>query len=96
MKPDLIIGTDLDMLLAPLDDICRDTPPLPAARSGAAYALALLAAELIGSAPHGYLIACLAERGIAPGDATTIARAFSSAIERVAGWVETQQDAVNA
>jgi hypothetical protein len=81
-------GTILDAVLAPLDDVCRDMPPTRAPHSGTAYELALLAAELIGSAPHGYLVACLAERGISPGDATTIARAFSSAIERVAGWVE--------
>ncbi len=85
---DLIIGTDLDAMLAPLDDLCRDAPPRPADQA-LAYELALLAAEQIGHASYGYLIACLSERGVTPGDAKTIARAFSSAIERVAGWVET-------
>jgi hypothetical protein len=89
---DLIsIGTDLDMALAPLDDICRDAPPLSDANRPAAYELALLSAELIGHASYGYLIAVLAERGIDPGTAKTIAPAFSSAITRVAGWVEAQQ-----
>ena len=87
---DLIVGTDLDMALAALDDICRDAPP--AANSDAAYELGLLAAELIGGRAHyGYLIACLAERGFDAGTAKTIARAFSSAIGRVASWVEAQQ-----
>jgi len=85
---DLIIGTDLDLTLAPLDDLCRDAPPPSVASRQVAYELALLSAELIGHASYGYLIAVLAERGIDPGTAKTIARAFASAVQRVAGWVE--------
>jgi len=88
MTTDLIIGTDLDQALAPLDDLCRDAPPLPATSHEIAYMLALLSAELLGPGYYGWLIACLAERGIDPGTAKTIARAFGGAIERVAGWVE--------
>lgn len=88
MTTDLIIGTDLDMALAPLDDLCRDAPPLPTEQREIAMLLALLSAELLGHASYDWLIAALAERGIAPGTAQTIARAFASAFERVAGWVE--------
>jgi hypothetical protein len=82
------IGTDLDAMLAPLDDVCRGTALLDRDDSAVAYELALLSAELIGHGSHGYLVACLADRGIDPGTARTIARAFSGAIERVAGWTE--------
>lgn len=90
---DLLIGTPLDTILAPLDDLCRDAPPRPADRM-LAYELALLSAELIGTASYGYLIAVLAEKGVSPGDAKTIARAFSSAVERVAAWVEAHRTGV--
>ena len=93
MTTNLIIGTDLGLALAPLDEICRDAPPLSNANRQAAYELALLSAELLGHASYGWLIACLAERGIDPGQAKTIARAFASAIARVAGWVESNKEA---
>lgn len=85
----------LDALLAPLDDIGRTEEPAPSSarlRRARAYGLTLLAAELIEPrADPSYLYDYLTEMGIGLGDAQTIARAFSLAIERVAGWVESGQ-----
>lgn len=92
MTNDTLIGTPLDAVLAPLDEVCRDAPPL--AQRQLAYELALLSAELIGQASYGYLIACLMERGVNPGDAKTIARAVSSMMQRLAAWMETNRTGV--
>jgi len=82
------LDTDLDRLLAPLDDVARCEPPQPPTRAGRerAYALALLSAELNGHAGVDYLIDYLDGLGVEPGDAKTIARALSSAVERIAMW----------
>lgn len=84
--------TALDAALAPLDDICRGPAPQPPtiAQHDRAYGLALLAAELIGRAKTGYLYEYLQAAGLDAGQAQTIARAFASALTRVAGWVEAR------
>lgn len=80
------IGTELDMLLAPLDDVA---PGLPLgepteATAERAYALLLLACELsVHAHASPYFSQICRGYGVAEGDALTIARAFSSAAIRV-------------
>lgn len=86
MSIDLIVGTDLDAVLAPLDGLART--PRPRAPTpievDRAYILALIVAELTANGASPWLITIAREVGIEPEDALTIGRAFSSAIVRVA------------
>lgn len=85
MNIDLILGTALDELLAPLDELARLPPRTPTPREAErAYALALITAELCIHGANPYLLDVARELGVEMEDALTIARAFSSAIVRVA------------
>lgn len=93
--PDSLVGTPIDVLVAPLDELWRDAPSLVGVQHAQAYALAMLAAELISTdrmrrAAPGYLLEYLEAVGIEPGTAQTIARALGSAVVRVTGMIDGQ------
>ena len=83
---DLIIGTDLDALLAPLDDVA---PGLPIgeprdATVQAAYALGMLGADLTAHPPNRHLLEICRMAGVEEGAALTIGRAVASMLVRLA------------
>lgn len=92
MLPELIIGTDLGQLLAPLDEVA---PGLPIgepsdATSECAYALLLLGCELsIHPQPSAYFFQICEVYGISREQALTIARAVSCMAQRVAFHVSS-------
>lgn len=84
------ITTDLDALLAPLDDVAR-IPTLgepTAYQRDRAYTLALLAAELTVNPPSLYLLEMIGHYGIDPDAALTIGRALAGATLRISEWIE--------
>lgn len=90
MMPDIILGTSLDELLSPLDDLARGPRRTPTpAEIDQVYILALIAAELTANGASPWLLTIARDAGIEPEDALTIARAFSSAIVRVAQTIGT-------
>jgi hypothetical protein len=88
---DIILGTSLDELLSPLDALARTPRPRPAtpAEIDQAYILALIAAELTANGVSPWLLTIARDAGVEPEEALTIARAFSSAIVRVAQTIGT-------
>lgn len=93
MQPDLIIGTDLDALLAPLDDAGRVATLGEPTRAdyNRAYALGMLGADMTEHLPSPALLEICREYGVSELDAITIGRAFSGALLRVAQTVGTIQ-----
>ena len=77
------IGSDLDRLLAPLDDL-YPTADLPsAADTDRAYALGILAADLTAHPPSCHLLAVCQHLGWEMDEALTIGRALASLIVRI-------------
>jgi hypothetical protein len=85
----VIIGNDLDTLLAPLDDVARlSAPSEPTApQIELAYALGLLAAELTINPPSMFLLATIRHLGLSQDQALTIGRALAETIRRVSARV---------
>ena len=85
-----LIGSDLDRLLAPLDELYL-TSELPTRQEAErAYALGMLAADLTAHAPSCHLLAVCAHLGWEVDEALTIGRALASLITRLAQRTNTQ------
>lgn len=78
------IGTTLDQLLAPLDDLYLVTEFPTQAENDRAYIVGMLAADLTQHAPSSHLLAICRHVGWDEGDALTIGRALASLIVRLA------------
>lgn len=90
MTTDIILGTSLDELLAPLGDLACGADRTPTeAEIDQAYILALIAAELTANGASPWLLTIARDAGIEPEEALRVARAFSSAIVRVAQTIGT-------
>lgn len=86
------IGTSLDRLLAPLDDVAREAATrLPTEAEGErAYCLGLLATELtIHASPSPYFYEIARSYGVDMADAQTIGRAVSGLLVRLALYLDT-------
>ena len=80
------IGTSLDALLAPLDEIVP-LAQFPTERDMTkAYALGCLAADLTANAPNMHLIQVCQHLGWEQGEALTIGRALASLLVRLAQY----------
>jgi len=85
---DLVIGTDLNALLAPLDDVARGTS-LPTPRDAErAYLIGMLAADLTAHALNFHLLQLCTHVGWSEDEAQTIGRAVASLLVRIAQRVE--------
>ena len=88
LPAEVAIGTDLDALLAPLDDVCRVGELPSAADAERAYCPGMLAADLTAHAPSPYLLAICQHLGMEMDDALTIGRAVASVLVRIAQRVQ--------